>query len=832
MKPSIPFKAACGYFLITVMFIAGIYIVYSQTYSILRLSENEESISSRRKATNLLIYKLFKVENMAHAVQAGNSGAYAVYEQSLSDAHDAILFVDSLLTDSLNKNRLDTLSYLLDQRKNNLRKLVRTINSTTPGTTYKRHIDSLLSLKDTIVSRPQLKREIIQSEESYTIQKPKKRFIQRLAEAFNPQTADTTQVSRSTRIVSVDTLKQDYNTADSLAFLLTGIEEELKLARHQHRQQVETQSRIIGYEGLEISNRLAQLLESIEHDEQLWIQAETEKAIQSRNKAMLTTSGVATAAIMLAVLFFILIKRDHNKSNHYRNELEKAKRKAESLLVSREKLMLTITHDIKAPAGTISGYADLLAETVSDKKEQLYIHNIKEAVKHLLSLVNSLLDFHRLEAEKMDSHSVSFFPKQLMNDIYESFIPAANQKGIGFTLEYETTGDLNCRGDAFHIRQIIENLVSNAIKFTQSGKVSLRCKQSENNLTFIITDTGCGMNEEETAQIFQAFTRLRSAQGEEGVGLGLSITRKLVSLLNGKLSVQSVPDRGTTFTISIPVETSPNVATTLENTPSGKLPPLHILLVDDDTLQLKLAKTMLEQIQPDENNGTMFIKTCSRPEYVSTILENESFDLLFTDIQMPGMNGFSLSKSLSEKGLSNMPVIAVTARQDIEEKEFIAQGFATCLYKPYSRKELYTAIQKAIKGRNESTIHTQQQTSENLEEPGNLRFQELTAFANGDPSAANDILTTYLEETISHEKSFATALKKKDHNTLCNLAHKLLPTSILINAPSVQALKLLDSSRETLPEWTARHQQAAETILATLRQIISALQKDTGYKNL
>ena len=273
MKPSIPFKAACGYFLITVMFIAGIYIVYSQTYSILRLSENEESISSRRKATNLLIYKLFKVENMAHAVQAGNSGAYAVYEQSLSDAHDAILFVDSLLTDSLNKNRLDTLSYLLDQRKNNLRKLVRTINSTTPGTTYKRHIDSLLSLKDTIVSRPQLKREIIQSEESYTIQKPKKRFIQRLAEAFNPQTADTTQVSRSTRIVSVDTLKQDYNTADSLAFLLTGIEEELKLARHQHRQQVETQSRIIGYEGLEISNRLAQLLESIEHDEQLWIQA-------------------------------------------------------------------------------------------------------------------------------------------------------------------------------------------------------------------------------------------------------------------------------------------------------------------------------------------------------------------------------------------------------------------------------------------------------------------------------------------------------------------------------------------------------------------------------
>lgn len=189
--------------------------------------------------------------------------------------------------------------------------------------------------------------------------------------------------------------------------------------------------------------------------------------------------------------------------------------------------MLTITHDIKAPVGSIIGYTDLLERITTEERQRFYLNNMQSSAKHLLSLVNSLLDYHRLDAHKMDVNKVTFNPHQLFDTIYISFKPMANAKHL--LLEYDCGEPLNRLyiGDPFRTRQIVENLLSNALKFTQEGSITLRAALENGQLHFSISDTGCGISEEEQKRIFQEFTRLRNAQGQEGFGLGLAITKNL-----------------------------------------------------------------------------------------------------------------------------------------------------------------------------------------------------------------------------------------------------------------------------------------------------------------
>ena len=183
--------------------------------------------------------------------------------------------------------------------------------------------------------------------------------------------------------------------------------------------------------------------------------------------------------------------------------------------------MLTVTHDIKAPVGSIMGYTELLVPHVRENRPKNYLDNIRSSSEHLLSLVGSLLDYHKLEAHKMDLHPVSFNPDELLHTIAQSFLPMAEKKGLELQCETSPETRRTYTGDAFRIRQIVDNLLSNALKFTQQGHILLRAKMHGRQLCITVRDTGCGMTAEEQQMIFKEFTRLSSAQGEEGVGLGI-----------------------------------------------------------------------------------------------------------------------------------------------------------------------------------------------------------------------------------------------------------------------------------------------------------------------
>lgn len=223
--------------------------------------------------------------------------------------------------------------------------------------------------------------------------------------------------------VYTDTIDEAYNPVDTIASMLTTIQHKVFQSRQEQQRTLDVRINQLRIAGNMLSKRVNQLLDTIEADEQAAMERRVMHEHDIRQQAAHTMATIAILAVLLALVFFIIIWRDITRSNHYRHELEKSKQYAENLLLAREKLMLTITHDIKAPAGSIIGYIDLLIRLVNDRRQLFYLHNMQNSARHLLDLVTSLLDYHRLEAGKMDLHPVSFNPHELFDNIYHSFLP-------------------------------------------------------------------------------------------------------------------------------------------------------------------------------------------------------------------------------------------------------------------------------------------------------------------------------------------------------------------------------------------------------------------------
>ena len=811
MKSHTPFKIGCGYVLLIVLLLCSVRYVYRQMSALTRMNDNETVLAERRKATHQLVCQLFEAENIGQTVRLGHWEAYRKYVQSLMEVQQSIASLDSLFTDSLQKARLDTLSALLDTKRDNMRRMILALEDTPSSQVYHQQIKLFIQNQDTLIQQPHITRKVIQKDRSYTVEEPKRNFFQRLADAFHKPKADTTSVKNTVQILETDTLHQSFNARDTLAHILDSIESTVKLYSTQRRQRINAQAEKLWATSIDLNGKVTQLLESIEKEEQELQDAENRTAYLMRRQAAITTGSVAVAAIVLALAFFVIVWRDITRSNHYRRELEKAKQRAEDLLVSREKLMLTVTHDIKAPVGAVMGYAELLAPHVKEHRAQNYLRNIQSSSEHLLSLVNSLLDYHKLEANKMDIHPASFSPSGLLHTITQSFLPMAEKKGLELRCETTPETDRTYTGDASRIRQIVENLVSNALKFTRQGHVLLRAKMHGRTCCISVSDTGCGMSPEEQAVVFKEFTRLDSAQGEEGVGLGLSITLKLVRLLHGDIHVDSTPGEGSTFFVTLPLQPATATADKTPATPETTTAtnrPLSILLVDDDRIQLQLTQSMLRQLQPA--GTTWDIHVCHQPDEVFRLIRKQLFDLMLTDIQMPGINGFELLKRLRESipATSVPPAVALTARSDMQEDFFRLHGFATCLYKPFNQEELDRAIRKALAP---------------TSDPG-VTLDPLTAFAGDDEAAAREILRTFLQETLRHAESFQKACRERDKAEVCRLAHKLLPTFTLIQASCIQALQTLEQRRDET-EWTDKDNKPAEEILRSFPPVIRALQE-------
>ena len=723
--------------------------------------------------------------------------------------------------------RTDSLLALLHEKDRNTIQMLRVLSEANDSLLSASEIKEIISEQDSVITYQRVQHRVITKRDSLLTAPKKKGFFKRLAEVFVPSKQDSAVLVNTSLEVATDTILEPATSKDSLQQKIRMATEEKRLQRKKTIRRTSTKYQRMN---TQLTARMDSLIKGYEEEmtQRALQDAEQQQAVRMRSAR--TISGIAIGAVFLSAFFLILIIRDISRSNRYRRQLEEANKRAEDLLVAREKLMLAITHDFKAPLGSIMGYTELLSRLTRDERQRFYLENMKSSSEHLLKLVSDLLDFHRLDLNKAEVNRVTFNPSQLFDEIYISFEPLTAAKGL--TLQSNVASDLNGRfiSDPLRLRQIVNNLLSNAVKFTQKGKITLTATYDSSKLTIAIADTGKGMAPSDRERIFQEFTRLSGAQGEEGFGLGLSIVKKLVTLLEGEIDVQSTPGEGSCFTVTLPLYPVGKSVTEGELSESDKgesiqepatilpMKVIRVLLIDDDKIQLSLTAAMLKQHGIDA-------VCCEQLEELIEQLRTSVFDVLLTDIQMPAINGFDLVKLLRASNIpqaKTIPVIAVTARSEMDKVALYEHGFAGCLHKPFTVKELLQTINEGQLVADEAHI-TEDMGS------GLMNFSALTVYSEDDPEAACSIIETFIEETGKNVDRMQQALDNEDTDGIAAMAHKLLPLFTLIGASeTIAPLKYLESCRGEM--FVDEIKQTALTVLATVPRIISEAKEYLSYR--
>ena len=742
-KNNIPLKVALGYCIIAIIMILAISLVYSNTKSIIAINEASREYIKKKDAADSTMTSLLKEE-----------------QKNLKQLSDAMA-------------GKSTSNYLQDKVK------------------------SLNTGKDSIVVHSKAPQTHEAKKTTVEVMKTRRGFFRRLADAFKKEHAETLSIKQDSNRAIIDSITTPVNVAENVANILDQIDKKEKVATQDHKESINKEMEDLKIVSTKLALRSAKQLSDVHQRERDSMQKAINKAMAAR-KQLLWQIGLLTLVTLLAIIVMIwFIWRDARKERIYRENLEAANEEIQRIMNQRERLLLTITHDIKAPAASISGFIDLMKEYVTEAQGMECLQNIKNSAAHLSRLVASLLDYHQLENGLMKVQPVSFSPTQLVKESVEGMRLRAEEKGLAISYEMtmgmkkeanqenETDKELFL-ADAFRIRQILDNLVSNAIKYTDHGSVNIEARVSKImgklTLTMSVKDTGKGMTDEEKRKVFQAFTRLKSAQGIEGTGLGLSITQELVSLLGGEILLRSTLGKGSNFIVTLPIEPAPkddsqeDIKQTSDHQEAKdsdnkkkaqqEFANHKVLILDDDKLQLQLLQEMLRRIAGD----SWQVFACNHVIDALTILHNEQPALMLMDIEMPEMNGTEMITHINH---TNMTVIAMTAHDTSIREQLIKAGFDDCLFKPFSMEKL-----SAILG-----IDSEPQS----------HFDALLAFAEGDEEAAKEILNTVKQELAEHLKNLKEAMEEDSLSIdkIGKAAHKLLPIASMMQMSCLEELKAL-----------------------------------------
>ena len=551
-------KILVGYALLAIVLLSATWMVYDNTRSLSAVNHASERFMARRDIVDSLVFSMLETANAERSVLLGDASKWERFDRALSGSKRHARKLRPLLNDTLKQQRLDTLMALLIAKRENTLLVMNVLKNNSRDIYYNNKVEALHSGRDSIVISPQTKERHEQHETVYEVVKTKRGFFRRLGDAFRKQRTDTISTTRLTHQPSTDTIHHRLNIADSVANALAEIHSEQQRANDRQQDIISTRNDRLQLVSIQLTKRTWQLLEDIQSDEHNALQRVVGKAISSRRAMIVRIAVLGLLAILSAAILVVYILRDIKRERRDRQRILEAKTETERIMQQRERLLLTITHDIKAPAASIAGFIDLLSEYVDRPKAVGYLQSISGSANHLLQLVSALLDYHKLESGKAELHEVSFQPAALVSECVAQMQPLAMAKQLRLATDINVAEDMFCRSDAFRIKQIVNNLVSNAIKYTDEGEVRVGITVMNGWMTLSVSDTGCGMTPEELQSVFNAFTRLPGAQGKEGVGLGLTITREIVTLLGGRINVASTKGKGTTFRVCLPVKVITN----------------------------------------------------------------------------------------------------------------------------------------------------------------------------------------------------------------------------------------------------------------------------------
>ena len=817
-------KILVGYALLAVVLVSATWMVYDNTRSLSAVNEASERLMARRDIVDSLVFTMLETANAERSVLLGDAGKWQRFDEALSSSAANAMRLRPLLMDTLKQQRLDSLITLLKAKRENTLLVMKELNNDCHDIYYNNKLEALHSGRDSIVISPQTKERHEQHETVYEVVKTKRGFFRRLGDAFRKQHTDTVSTTRLTHQPSTATINHRLNIADSVANVLAEIHSEQQRANDRKQDAISSRNRQLQRVSIQLTKRTWLLIEDIQSDEHNALQRVVGKAMSSRRAMIVRIAVLGLLAILSAAILVVYILRDIKRERRDRQRIIEAKAETERIMQQRERLLLTITHDIKAPAASIAGFIDLLSEYVDQPKAVGYLQNISGSAKHLLQLVSALLDYHKLESGKAERHEVSFAPAVLISECVAQMQPLAMEKKLKLATDVQVTESMLCRSDAFRIKQIVNNLVGNAIKYTDKGEVRVGVNIANRQLSISVKDTGCGMTPDELQTVFNAFTRLPGAQGKEGVGLGLTITREIVTLLGGEINVQSTKGKGSTFTVSLPVKVVANQGVHLSPLGSSRLPEqevhqqsnkctnkatsaptkgksqhlntstsqptISVVIVDDDRLQGQLLTEMLQRIEGISFNTTTTIHASE----AIAIATKSAPNIVFTDIEMPEMNGSEIMRRIRNNAETQQrpcttKFVAMTAHEQSIMPQLRSDGFDACLFKPFSVQTLAATIcqltgvavrvsensklKTAGEAENNSKLKIQNSCSgKRLYEPSAKLRTALLPFTDGDPEAERQIIGDIRKSIKEYLEMIGDG---SDPERIAKAVHKAMP---------------------------------------------------------
>ena len=579
------------------------------------------------------------------------------------------------------------------------------------------------------------------------------------------------------------------------------------------RRRLSEQADSLAARNTELNKQLQKLIVQIEEKVQSDLQRREAEIAAMREKSFMQVGGLMGFVLLLLVISYIIIHRDAKSIKRYKRQttdligqLEQSVQQNEVLIASRKKAVHTITHELRTPLTAITGYTELLQKECSKGNNVHFLQSIQQSSNRMRDMLNTLLDFFRLDNGKEQPRLLPCRISTITHTLETEFMPVALNKGLSLTVK--NGNDALVLTDKERIIQIGNNLLSNAIKFTEEGGVSFTTDYTDGVLIITVEDTGTGMTEEEQRRVFGAFERLSNAAVKDGFGLGLAIVHNIVTMLHGKIRLDSEKGKGSRFMVEIPMQKADDVPEQVIQTYiHRKDRNLNVVAIDNDELLL----LMLKEIYAQEG---IHCDTCTDAAELMEILRRKEYNLLLTDLNMPGINGFELLELLRSSNVGNsqtIPVVVVTASGSCDANELLARGFAGCLFKPFSISELMEVSDKyAIK----------------VTSDGKPDFSTLLSYGN-----ETVMLEKLITETEREMQEVRNAAIKKDLQKLDALTHHLRSSWEILRSDQPLRVLYRELHNGATPN-DSTIQQAVDSVLGKGTEIIMQAEKERRkYEN-
>jgi len=772
---SVKIKVSLGYFTLTILAALMVWVTYSEIllYSTEKVDLNP--VNNKFIYINNILTNLYQAEGLErNYVQTRQPAQYQNYLKLMDTISSQIDTLTLMVNSPIQQMHTDSIKKLLLVKQQNLKELsaIKKTNSSTAR--YQQALNKLIVSKDSISHYMTVYRNVSTNHDTVYVKQKKRKFFERLANVFAAQNkTDSNLRVQTIHSVRVDSLIDPVNPVDTIASFITSVMNEIRNDSIAIDSRLKLKEREILANDRTISMQLRQMLTNIENEElsnSFQKVREQQSRVEKKTWLIILVGGFALVTI---IFFLVNILRDITKSQHYRKSLEEEKAYTELLLKSKEHFMLSLTHDLKSPLSSIIGFTGIMQDEAGvSPRHQKYLQNISKSSSHILNLINSLLDLARLQTGKLTIDCIPFSLKPLMDDVVEGFRPQAIAKNIDLQFQFNLPPTVVYVSDPMRITQVLSNLISNAFKFTETGKISIfvstvKSAEKIDQVKIEVIDTGIGISKENTRRIFEEFARVASPRQHEGTGLGLTITQKLIHLLKGTINLESKVGEGSHFTIVLPLVKgeqlavlTPQITVDQSKKANAGITGKKVWLIDDDETLLEMTSAIL-------NSAGMAVHAFSDPGIAIRSFEKGCADLLITDIQMPNINGVEVLKQILIKNGGQITAIAVSGKV-LEENELA--GFSAFVQKPFLPQTLINAISGQMK---EGTA------IDNLKDSGNSRhngynLNQFTAFAEGDPESLRQILVSFIRTGKQNALLFRQYLQDESDHELSELSHKML----------------------------------------------------------